>query len=122
MTMQDTRVEESPATGAPEPVVAEPAVPRPSPNVLAHRLPPGGGNAIAVGLFLAAFVLVIVALLLDALCLATTILTLRAPGMTLARVPFFSWSILVSASVLLLSLPVLVGELVYLYIDHRYGS
>ena len=68
-----------------------------------------------------AFGLIVVALLLGYLCLATTVLTLRAPGMTLDRVPLFAWSTLVSASMLLLSLPVLVGDLIYLYVDHRYG-
>jgi cytochrome c oxidase subunit I len=82
---------------------------------------PGGGNPIAVDLFLVAFGLIAVALVLGSLCVATTVLTLRAPGMTLDRVPLFAWSMVVSASVLILSLPVLVGELVYLYVDHRYG-
>jgi len=82
---------------------------------------PGGGNAIAVDLFLASFGLVVVALVLGAICVATTVLTLRAPGMTLDRVPMFAWSMVVSAVVLIASLPVLVGELVYLYVDHRYG-
>jgi heme/copper-type cytochrome/quinol oxidase subunit 1 len=82
---------------------------------------PGGGRSVAVDLFLAAFVVVIAALVLDAVCLATTICTLRAPGMYIDRVPFFAWGVLVSASILILSLPVLVGDVIYLYIDHRYG-
>jgi heme/copper-type cytochrome/quinol oxidase subunit 1 len=82
---------------------------------------PGGGKAIAVDLFLVSFGLVVVALVLGSVCVATTVLTLRAPGMTLDRVPLFAWSTVVSASILILSLPVLVGELIYLYVDHRYG-
>jgi heme/copper-type cytochrome/quinol oxidase subunit 1 len=82
---------------------------------------PGGGNAIAVDLFLVSFALIAAALVLGALCVATTVLTLRAPGMTLDRVPLFAWSMVVSAVVLIASLPVLVSELVYLYVDHRYG-
>jgi heme/copper-type cytochrome/quinol oxidase subunit 1 len=82
---------------------------------------PGGGRSVAVDLFLAAFVVVVAALVLNAICLATTIAALRAPGMTLYRVPFFSWGVLVSASILILSLPVLVGNTIYLYLDHRYG-
>ncbi len=82
---------------------------------------PGGGRSVAVDLFLAAFVVVIAALVLNAVCLATTVCTLRAPGMYLDRVPFFAWGVLVSASILILSLPVLVGDLIYLYVDHRYG-
>ena len=40
----------------------------------------------------------------------------------MSRVPFFSWSALVAAIGLLLVLPVLVGVLIYLYVDHRYGQ
>jgi heme/copper-type cytochrome/quinol oxidase subunit 1 len=82
---------------------------------------PGGGRSVAVDLFLAAFVVVLAGLLLNAICLAATITALRAPGMYLDRVPFFAWGVLVSASILILSLPVLVGDVIYLYIDHRYG-
>jgi heme/copper-type cytochrome/quinol oxidase subunit 1 len=82
---------------------------------------PGGGNSIAVDLFLVSFGLITVALVLASICVATTVLTLRAPGMTLDRVPLFAWSMVVSASLLILTLPVLVGELIYLYVDHRYA-
>jgi cytochrome c oxidase subunit I len=82
---------------------------------------PGGGNSIAVDLFIVSFGLIAVALVLGSVCVATTVLTLRAPGMTLDRVPLFAWSMVVSASLLILTLPVLVGELIYLYVDHRYG-
>ena len=42
---------------------------------------------------------------------ATTVLTTRAPGMRMRRVPFFSWSALVASIGLLLVLPVLLGVL-----------
>ena len=35
--------------------------------------------------------------------------------------PPYSWSALVTASMLVVSLPVLLGQLVILYVDHRYG-
>ena len=82
---------------------------------------PGGGRSVAVDLFLAAFVVVLAGLVLNAICLAATVTALRAPGMYLDRVPFFAWGVLVSATILILSLPVLVGDVIYLYIDHRYG-
>ncbi len=82
---------------------------------------PGGGNAQGVELFLVGLFLVVVGLLVGCLCVVTTVLTLRAPGMTLDRVPFFSWSWLVTGSLMLLSLPVLLGDLLFLYVDHRYG-
>ena len=41
----------------------------------------------------------------------TTILNMRAPGMTMHRVPFYVWSVLVTSFLLLLSLPVLGGAI-----------
>lgn len=82
---------------------------------------PGGGAAKAVNLYLAAMVLVVAALLVGCVCLATTIVSLRAADMDLREVPFFAWSWLVTASMLMLTLPILIGLLVFLYVDHRYG-
>ena len=41
--------------------------------------------------------------------------------MRMSRVPFFSWSALVASIGLLLVLPVLLGVLIYLYLDHHYA-
>ncbi len=82
---------------------------------------PGGGSADGVRLWVASFAMVLVALLLGALCVVTTVLTLRAPGMDLARVPLFAWSMLVAGVLWLLTLPVLVGMLLLIFVDHRYG-
>ncbi|MFM7537125.1 MAG: cbb3-type cytochrome c oxidase subunit I [Acidimicrobiales bacterium] len=82
---------------------------------------PGGGKGRAVDLFLLAFGLVIVSLLLAALSLVTTLLGLRTAGMSLARTPMFAWSWFVTGAMLLVTLPLLVGVVIYLYFDHRYG-
>jgi heme/copper-type cytochrome/quinol oxidase subunit 1 len=87
---------------------------------LANNGGPGGGNAEMVDLFLAGFALSVIGLAAAALPVAATVFTTRAPGMRMERVPFFSWSALVAAVGLLLMLPVLVGVLIYLYVDHRY--
>lgn len=83
---------------------------------------PGGGKASAVDLFLAGLGLVVIGLLCGAAALAASVLTNRAPGMTLDRVPAFAWSALVAAVALIITLPVLLAALIYLYTDHRYGS
>jgi heme/copper-type cytochrome/quinol oxidase subunit 1 len=82
---------------------------------------PGGGKNRAVDLWILSFGLVLVSLLLAAVCLVTTLLALRTPGMSLGMVPMFAWSWFVTGAVLLLSLPVLVGIVIYLYVDHHYG-
>lgn len=74
-----------------------------------------------VDLFLAAHGLMAIGLAAAAGALGTSILTTRAPMMTMHRVPFFAWSALVFAIGVLLVMPVLVGTIAYLYLDHRYG-
>lgn len=59
----------------------------------------------------------IVALLASSVCIATTVVALRPAGMTLLRVPAFSWSMLVATSVWLFSLPVLLANLIFSYAD-----
>ena len=82
----------------------------------------GGGDDQAVDLFLAGHGLMILGLLASAGCVATSVLTTRAPGMTMRRVPLFAWSALVGALGMLLVLPVVFGAIVYLFLDHRYAQ
>jgi heme/copper-type cytochrome/quinol oxidase subunit 1 len=81
---------------------------------------PFGGESELVALFLAGLGLTATALILVAVCLAATVLALRAPGMSLDRVPAFSFAALVSSAMALFSLPVLVGNLALLYVDYQY--
>lgn len=78
-----------------------------------------GGDPDAVALFIAGIGLMAVGLTATAGTLATTILTTRAPGMTMRRVPPFSWSALVFSLGVVIVMPVLVGTLAYLFLDHR---
>lgn len=80
-----------------------------------------GSDANAVDLFIAAIGLMALGLTASAVSVATSIFTTRAPGMTLRRVPPFSWSALVFAVGIVLMMPVLVGTLAYLFLDHRNG-
>ncbi|MEP7048447.1 MAG: cbb3-type cytochrome c oxidase subunit I [Ilumatobacteraceae bacterium] len=82
---------------------------------------PGGGNGKFVGLFLVAHIVLLLGLSAGAGSVATTVLTTRAPGMNMRRVPVFAWSALVGALGLLLVLPAVIGALVFTYIDYRYG-
>lgn len=83
---------------------------------------PGGSNSNMVDLFLLGVGLVVVGLLSASLSVATTILTSRAPGMSLDMIPAFSWSALVSSITTLLSLPVAIGSIIYLYVDHTHAQ
>lgn len=82
---------------------------------------PGGGSSDMVDLYLLSLALVAFGFAAASVSIVVTVLTSRAPGMTLDRVPPFSWAALVGGVAAVLSLPVLVGSLVYLYVDHTYG-
>ena len=82
---------------------------------------PGGGWSDGVELHLLAVAGLVISLLTGAICVAVTTLTMRAPGMYMDRTPPFAWSALVTASMLVVSLGVVLGQIVVLYIEHRYG-
>ncbi|MBM9594731.1 cytochrome c oxidase subunit I [Roseitranquillus sediminis] len=60
--------------------------------------------------------------ILGAINIITTFLNMRAPGMTLFKVPLFAWSIFVTAWLILLALPVLAGAVTMLITDRNFGT
>lgn len=80
---------------------------------------PGGGDADMVDLYLVGLGFLALGITAAAVALATTVLTTRAPGMWLHRVPLLAWSALVSCVGLVLTMPILLGNVVYLFLDHR---
>ena len=52
----------------------------------------------------------------------TTIFCMRAPGMTMFRMPIFTWNALLTSILILLAFPVLAAALLVLEIDRRLGA
>jgi len=52
----------------------------------------------------------------------TTILTLRAPGMTMFRMPIFTWNIMVTSLLVLMVFPILAAALLALLADRHLGA
>jgi cytochrome o ubiquinol oxidase subunit 1 len=60
--------------------------------------------------------------LLAGINMVTTILKLRAPGMTYFRMPVFCWSALVSSILIVVAFPVLTATFVMLLLDRHLGA
>jgi cytochrome c oxidase subunit I len=63
-----------------------------------------------------------VASILGAVNFMTTILTRRAPGMGLLRMPVFTWSILVTSVLILYAFPAITAALIMLLLERRFGA
>jgi len=76
-----------------------------------------GGNMWVFGLTLSGF-----GTILGAVNFITTIITMRAPGMTMWRMPIFTWNTLVTSLLVLMAFPVLAAALFALGSDRMFGS
>ncbi len=76
-----------------------------------------GGNLWVFGLALSGL-----GTILGAVNFITTILTMRAPGMTMFRMPIFTWNTLVTSLLVLMAFPVLAAAMFALGIDRVWGG
>ncbi len=52
----------------------------------------------------------------------TTVFTMRAPGMTMFRMPIFTWTIFVTSILVIIAFPILAAALVMAFIDRQFGA
>ena len=83
----------------------------------AVRSPGVGGDLWIMGLWMAGL-----GTILGAVNFVTTIITMRAPGMTMFRMPIFTWNILVTSILVLIAFPILAGALLMLEADRALGA
>jgi len=79
---------------------------------------PGPGQ----DLWLVALALIGTSSILGGINFLVTIFKMRAPGMTLFRMPIMVWTILVTSVLVVMATPVLTSALVMLFIDRNYGG
>jgi len=76
-----------------------------------------GGNLWVFGLGLSGF-----GTILGAVNFITTVITMRVPGMTMWRMPIFTWNVLITSILVILAFPVLAAALLSLGSDRVFGS
>jgi cytochrome c oxidase subunit 1 len=60
--------------------------------------------------------------ILSAVNMITTVICLRAPGMTMFRMPIFTWNIFVTSLLVILIFPILTATALVLFVDRHFGS
>jgi cytochrome c oxidase subunit 1 len=78
---------------------------------------PWGVNLWLISLFILGF-----SSLMGSINYITTLVNMRAPGMTWFRLPLFIWSLFIVAILLLLALPVLTSGLAMMFFDRMFGT
>ena len=85
---------------------------------LATRMSPGvGGDLWIMGLIVAGL-----GTILGAVNIITTVICLRAPGMTMFRMPIFCWNIFATGILVLIAFPVLTSALFAMLADRHFGA
>ncbi len=73
-------------------------------------------------LWIVALTLIGTSSILGAVNFLATIFKMRAPGMTLFRMPIMVWTVLVTSVLVLMATPVITSALIMLFIDRNYGG
>lgn len=79
-------------------------------------------RAASVDLWALSLVLLVASIVTLSVVLVTTVLTQRAPGMTMGRIPLFSWSMVVAGIIWTLSLSVLGALMILVWVDYSRGG
>jgi len=83
----------------------------------ATNSPGAGGDVFIMSLVLTGF-----SAIFTGVNLVATIFYLRAPGMTMFRMPIFTWNMLVTGILILIAFPVLTSALIMLFCDRHFGT
>jgi cytochrome c oxidase subunit I len=83
----------------------------------ATRTPGAGGDLWVMGLVLSGL-----GTILTSVNFITTIVVMRAPGMTMFRLPIFTWNILFTSILVLMAFPILASALLCLEADRKLGA
>src|SRR5512141_828467 len=79
-------------------------------------------NGMGTDLWIMGLTLIGTSSILGAVNFLVTIFKMRAPGMTLFRMPILVWTVLVTSVLVLMATPVLTSALIMLFIDRNYGG
>ncbi|QYJ04697.1 cytochrome c oxidase subunit I [Nocardioides panacisoli] len=79
--------------------------------------PGAGGDLWIMGLWMAGL-----GTILGAVNFITTIICMRVPGMTLFRMPIFTWTVLITGILVLIAFPIFGGALLSLFADRQLGA
>ncbi|MET0145357.1 MAG: cytochrome c oxidase subunit I [Ilumatobacteraceae bacterium] len=83
---------------------------------------PSGSPGLGADLWIIAIILTGTSGTLGAVNIITTITMMRAPGMTMFRMPILTWNLFLTSFMVLVAFPVLTGALVMLEADRRFGT
>ena len=88
------------------------------PPISSIKYSPGPG----MNLWIMAVILVGTSSILGAINFLVTVFRMRAPGMTLFRMPIMVWTIIVTSVLVLMATPVLTSALIMLFVDRNFGG